>query len=54
MRGGEEEGVGGGAQTQRREREREILDRTKSCQINFTDISSVIFFPLLYLTAIHP
>lgn len=52
MREGVRGGGGGmgarwGTQRQRREREREISDRTKSCQINFTDISNVILFPLL-------
>lgn len=37
-------GLGGGG-GYRQKREGEIADRTKSCQINFTDISSVIFSP---------
>lgn len=49
MRGVEERGWEGerGGNTDRGEREGEIADRTKSCQINFTDLSSVIFPPPL-------
>lgn len=45
MRGGR--GWEGERGEQTEEREGEIADRTKSCQINFTDLSSVIFPPPL-------